>query len=285
MEPPDSGGSDARDEGEGMTDAEWNALEVEYRMLRQEIQGSIQNQVRILGYGGTALSVVLGVGLVEESELVVATLPVLAFFFFVLWNVEQTRMMRTGDYLWGVEQQIEHRGDGKSILWESWLRNRNGKNGEAGEDEDDQTTAGTNEGMAAADESGREGAVEMDGGTSTSAAGEDDAGEESADEGQPLVGFLSRRTARDVYGLHYQSQLFVQGVFVLVILGGIASVWVWPPTVNDTPVGLTVQLLVTAIYTVFVFLAAYLLWGTLEHDVDGEILRFRELPKSPLDDD
>lgn len=102
----------------------WNPLEREYVKLREEIQEAIRNQVRILGYGGTALSVLLGAGLVRESVLVVTSLPVLAFFFLVLWNVEQTRMMRAGDYLYGVEQQLK-RADGEhTMLWESWLRDR-----------------------------------------------------------------------------------------------------------------------------------------------------------------
>lgn len=286
MEPPDSGGSDGRADGGGMTDAEWNALEVEYRMLRQEIQGSIQNQVRILGYGGTALSVVLGVGLVEESELVVATLPVLAFFFFVLWNVEQTRMMRTGDYLWGVEQQIEHRGDGKSILWESWLRDRNEKSDDEEDgDEGDSGASESNGEASSAGEVGLGGAVEVDGGAPSPESAEEATDDESDDDGWTLFGFAVRPPARDVYGLHYQSQLFVQGVFMLVIVGGIASVWVWPPTVDSAPIGFGVQLLVTGIYAGFLLLAMYLLWGTLEHDVDNEILGFRDLPEHLADDD
>jgi hypothetical protein len=106
------------------TDREWRARRLEYEKLREEIQESIRNQVRVLGYGGTALSILLGVGLLEESIVFLVVLPVLAFFFFVLWNVEQTRMMRAGDYLSFVEDEVNQSlANGEpAMLWEGWLR-------------------------------------------------------------------------------------------------------------------------------------------------------------------
>jgi hypothetical protein len=207
----------------GNGSVEWDALKLEYRMLRGEIQSAIKNQVQILGYGGAALSVVLGAGLIQESALVVATLPLLAFFFFVLWNVEQTRMMRAGDYLYGVEKQIDATADAPTMRWETWLRDRN-ENGEP----------------------------------------------------EPVAprGFLS---VRDVYRLHYHSQLLVQMVFVLVILGGIAAVWLWPPTIPGLEFGVWAQSTLTVLYGSFLLAAAYLLWGTLRHNAEREVERFRGL--------
>lgn len=113
------------------TDDSWRARRLEYEKLREEIQESIRNQVRVLGYGGTALSVLLGVGLLEQSVVVLVVLPLLAFFFFVLWNVEQTRMMRAGDYLSFVEDEINQSlANGEpALLWEEWLRWRNDHDG------------------------------------------------------------------------------------------------------------------------------------------------------------
>jgi len=199
------------------------ALGMEYRLLREEIQQSIKNQVRILGYGGAALSVVLGGGLIRESALVVVTLPLLAFFFFVLWNVEQTRMMRAGDYLYSIEQQVKRESNGTSMLWESWLRDR--------------------------DENG-------------------------VDHTESLLGAAM---ARDVYDLHYHSQLLVQVVFMLVIVGGTATAWIWPPRIQGVPFGLGTKLTITLLYASFLVAAVYLLWGTLEHDADDEVVAFRGL--------
>lgn len=111
-------------------ESHWGARRLEYEKLREEIQESIRNQVRILGYGGTAISIILGVGLIEESLVVLVILPLLSFFFFVLWNVEQTRMMRAGDYLSFVEDEanISLPGHEPVMLWEGWLRWR-GNNG------------------------------------------------------------------------------------------------------------------------------------------------------------
>ena len=97
---------------------------MEYEKLRAEIQESIRNQVRILGYGGTAISLILGIGLIEESIIVLVVLPLLSFFFFVLWNVEQTRMMRAGDYLSFIEDEANRAmPNGEPVmLWEGWLR-------------------------------------------------------------------------------------------------------------------------------------------------------------------
>lgn len=99
-------------------------LELEYETLRSEITESIRNQVRILGYGGTAISILLGLGVIRRSMLLLVSLPFLAFFFFVLWNVEQTRMMRAGDYIALLEDRVAETYEEPTLSWENWLRYR-----------------------------------------------------------------------------------------------------------------------------------------------------------------
>lgn len=109
-------------------DDEYDALWDEYQTLRSEIELAIRNQVRILGYGGTVLGVFAGIGVIRPSFLVIAALPFIAFFFAVLWSVEQTRMMRAGDYISTIENRInEEHLDGPVMLWENWLRYRSEK--------------------------------------------------------------------------------------------------------------------------------------------------------------
>lgn len=108
-------------EGDLKHDALWN----EYTSLRSEIELAIQNQVRILGYGGTVLGVFAGLGVIRPSVLIIAALPFIAFFFSVLWSIEQTRMMRAGDYISFIEDRInKDRFEEPVVLWENWLRFR-----------------------------------------------------------------------------------------------------------------------------------------------------------------
>jgi hypothetical protein len=106
-------------------DSEYEALWKEYRSLRSEIELAIRNQVRILGYGGTVLGVFAGIGVVNPSFLIIAALPFIAFFFAILWSIEQTRMMRAGDYISTIENRINDEYFGEPVmLWENWLRYR-----------------------------------------------------------------------------------------------------------------------------------------------------------------
>jgi hypothetical protein len=110
---------------ESVENSEYEALLKEYQSLRSEIELAIRNQVRILGYGGTVLGVFAGIGVVRPSFLISTALPSIAFFFAVLWSIEQTRMMRAGDYISTIESRLndEHFGE-PVMLWESWLRYR-----------------------------------------------------------------------------------------------------------------------------------------------------------------
>lgn len=106
----------------------YDALWREYESLRSEIELAIRNQVRILGYGGTVLGVFAGIGVVRPSFLVIAALPFIAFFFAVLWSIEQTRMMRAGDYISTIEKRVNKEYFEQPVmLWENWLRYRGAK--------------------------------------------------------------------------------------------------------------------------------------------------------------
>jgi hypothetical protein len=118
------GGSDdgERAAGAPSADLRWDALRLEYEHLRSEIEQSIRNQVRVLGYGGATLSLLIGIGIGNQEFAIVIALPFLAFFFFMLWSIEQTRMMRAGDYISGLEDRArEEILDGDGLGWEGWL--------------------------------------------------------------------------------------------------------------------------------------------------------------------
>lgn len=118
------------DDDTGATDRAWEATRLEYEQLRSEIDESIRNQARILGYGGTALSLLLGLGLTQHSLVLLVSVPFISFFFLVLWNVEQTRMMRIGDYVSFVEHRLNDETFGAPVvLWENWLRYRSERPG------------------------------------------------------------------------------------------------------------------------------------------------------------
>lgn len=117
--------------GASPDEAEFKALRDEYQSLRSEVELAIRNQVRILGYGGTVLGIFAGIGVIRPSLLVVTALPFIAFFFAVLWSVEQTRMMRAGDYISTIEDRLnEEQFEEPVMLWESWLRFRAGQHPE-----------------------------------------------------------------------------------------------------------------------------------------------------------
>ena len=106
-------------------DTKLEILRHEYESLRSEIELAIRNQIRILGYGGTVLGVFAGLGIIRPSILIIAALPFISFFFAILWSIEQTRMMRAGDYLATIEDRAnDEYFDEPVLLWESWLRYR-----------------------------------------------------------------------------------------------------------------------------------------------------------------
>lgn len=95
-----------------------------YDYLRQEIFNSIGWQNRIFIAAATIISVLLGLGLTEKEmlRLSVIIIPPAVIAFTAFWLVEQSRMMRAGDYLQLLEDEINTKIGGAYILWENWLR-------------------------------------------------------------------------------------------------------------------------------------------------------------------
>ena len=95
-----------------------------YDYLRQEIFNSIGWQNRIFIAAATIISVLLGLGLTEKEmlKLSVIIIPPAVIAFTAFWLVEQSRMMRAGDYLQLLEDEINTKIGGAYILWENWLR-------------------------------------------------------------------------------------------------------------------------------------------------------------------
>lgn len=95
---------------------------MEYEHLRSEIERAISNQVRVLGYGGATLSLLIGLGVGTQRTVILVALPFLAAFFFMLWSIEQTRMMRAGEYIEQLEQYAtDNVLDPGGLEWERWL--------------------------------------------------------------------------------------------------------------------------------------------------------------------
>lgn len=105
----------------------------EYKVLRSQIQQSMQNRNSILTFGLSILGVVLYAGvstLLSQSQIS----QVLAFFIFssimptlsllvlVLWCSESEMMGRIGGYLLDFENRINNIHREKLLYWEDWLR-------------------------------------------------------------------------------------------------------------------------------------------------------------------
>jgi len=92
--------------------------------LRQEILNSINWQNRVLTSAAGIIAILLGLGLTidEALELSVIIIPPAVIALIAFWVVEQSRMMRTGDYLKLLEDEINIRAGGPYLLWENWLR-------------------------------------------------------------------------------------------------------------------------------------------------------------------
>lgn len=98
-----------------------------YEYLRQEILNSIGWQNRVLTAAVPIISVILGLGLTvsERYDLLLIIIPLAVIGLTSFWLVEQTRMMRAGDFLQLVENEINSKTGGAYLLRENWLRRRN----------------------------------------------------------------------------------------------------------------------------------------------------------------
>lgn len=96
-----------------------------YDQLRQEIRDSIKLQFRAFLVVGVFLAIVfgLGMGLTETTfRLLVVGMPPVAVALLGIWLIEQSRMMRAGDYLQFLEDKINRQVGRCCISWENWLR-------------------------------------------------------------------------------------------------------------------------------------------------------------------
>ena len=95
-----------------------------YDYLREEVLNSISWQNRVLTVAAGVISILLGLGLtIEESlNISVIIIPPAVTALTAFWLVEQSRMMRAGDYMQLLEDEINIKAGGAYILWENWLR-------------------------------------------------------------------------------------------------------------------------------------------------------------------
>lgn len=106
-----------------------------YGQLRDEVLISIRFQNRVILGEAVVVGLIYGIrltgnperGAVASSlvELAAIILPPVIIVSTALWTVEQTRMMRIGDYLELLENRINEELKSPCITWENWLRSGN----------------------------------------------------------------------------------------------------------------------------------------------------------------
>jgi hypothetical protein len=107
----------------------------EYKTLRQEVQTSISAQQSILSFGTATLGFVFGAGVnlwtrsVAPIVVFSVLVPLLSGLILLIWWAEAIRMIRAGNYLSILEQDIAAAGratsgwnDVQPLRWESGLR-------------------------------------------------------------------------------------------------------------------------------------------------------------------
>lgn len=92
--------------------------------LRKEIVDSINWQNRSLISGIAIVPSLFAIGIaLKDWQVLLIVLPPLVIIFIASWLVEQSRMMRAGDFLQMVEDEINvYMGGGSYLWWENWLR-------------------------------------------------------------------------------------------------------------------------------------------------------------------
>lgn len=127
--------------GRGRSDDTDEELHVEvmlemYQILHREISQSINFQNQIILGGAVVVGIVYGLqfsGVLQQlqtndplvTRLIVASIPPIIIVSTSLWLVEQTRMMRAGDYLSFLETKINDELGDSYLTWELWLRTGN----------------------------------------------------------------------------------------------------------------------------------------------------------------
>ena len=98
-----------------------------YKTLREEILESISSQNKIIMSEGIAVAVgiIIGFGVAKEPSGVKAFIMIVPFIIIALtslWTIEQSRMMRAGDFMQLLEDGINLEIGGPYTVWENWLR-------------------------------------------------------------------------------------------------------------------------------------------------------------------
>lgn len=107
-----------------------------YDHLRNEVLVSIRFQNRVILGEAVVVGLIYGIrltsgdpdeGAVATSlvELAAIILPPVIIVSTALWTVEQTRMMRIGNFLELLENRINEELESPCITWENWLRSGN----------------------------------------------------------------------------------------------------------------------------------------------------------------
>jgi hypothetical protein len=96
----------------------------EYKTLRDEILRSVELQSKTFAYEGVFLGLALSISFIEDRlRLLLIGIPPTFIAFSFMWLIEQSRMMRAGNYLEWLEIRINRTLGGKvSLSWENWLR-------------------------------------------------------------------------------------------------------------------------------------------------------------------
>ena len=94
-----------------------------YEFLREEILNSISWQHRLMMGEATIISALLAMGLtIAQWETLLIAIPPAVLVLSSAWMVEQTRMMRAGDFLQLLEHRINSEVGEPVMVWENWLR-------------------------------------------------------------------------------------------------------------------------------------------------------------------
>jgi len=108
-----------------------------YKTLREEILESISAQNKIIMSEGIAIAVGIILGFLGFDSLTtgseskgiggiysgfIIVIPFIIISLTSLWIVEQSRMMRAGDFTQFLEDKINLEVKGAYIVWENWLR-------------------------------------------------------------------------------------------------------------------------------------------------------------------
>lgn len=94
-----------------------------YDYLREEILTSIRWQNRLAIAETTVISILFGLGLnVTNLKFLIMAIPPAVIVLSAFWLIEQSRMIRAGDYLQFLEDEINAKSGGVHISWENWLR-------------------------------------------------------------------------------------------------------------------------------------------------------------------